>query len=167
MNLLSASMWIKGGNSVWGNGTHAPDDQEGTRHTHGHFFSFRAPTPESVGTSIPPGDNDHPKTISQPHAHPSMQPLDQERKNRQVASETNSHHTLPWQPLPPIPNLETSPGVGNLTADDASNWILEHTPNSWQRMIESNYSYGMERNEKQLKKNNLDHRKWTNPLEIQ
>lgn len=33
-------------------------------------------------------------------------------------------------------------------------------------MLESNYSYGIERDEKQLKKNNQDHRKWSNPLEV-
>ena len=34
-------------------------------------------------------------------------------------------------------------------------------------MIASNYSYGIERDETQLRKNNLDQRKWTNPLEVQ
>ena len=34
-------------------------------------------------------------------------------------------------------------------------------------MIESNYSFGIERDEEQLKRNNFDHRKWSNPLEIQ
>jgi len=33
-------------------------------------------------------------------------------------------------------------------------------------MLYTNYSFGIERNEKQLKKNDQDHRKWTNPLEI-
>jgi phospholipid:diacylglycerol acyltransferase len=32
-------------------------------------------------------------------------------------------------------------------------------------MLESNYSYGIEKDEKQLKKNDKDWRKWTNPLE--
>jgi phospholipid:diacylglycerol acyltransferase len=34
-------------------------------------------------------------------------------------------------------------------------------------MIESNYSYGFESDEAVLKENNGDHRKWTNPLEVQ
>jgi len=34
-------------------------------------------------------------------------------------------------------------------------------------MMASNYSYGLERDVEQLKRNNLDHRKWTNPLEHQ
>lgn len=34
-------------------------------------------------------------------------------------------------------------------------------------MINSNYSFGLERDEKQLKANNRDFRKWTNPLEVQ
>jgi phospholipid:diacylglycerol acyltransferase len=33
-------------------------------------------------------------------------------------------------------------------------------------MIATNYSFGFERDEEVLKKNDLDHRKWTNPLEV-
>jgi len=33
-------------------------------------------------------------------------------------------------------------------------------------MIATNYSYGIERDEEVLKRNDLDHTKWTNPLEI-
>ena len=33
-------------------------------------------------------------------------------------------------------------------------------------MIATNYSYGIEHNEEMLKRNDLDHSKWTNPLEI-
>jgi phospholipid:diacylglycerol acyltransferase len=32
-------------------------------------------------------------------------------------------------------------------------------------MILRNYSYGIERDEEALKRNDLDHTKWTNPLE--
>ncbi|KAG1781897.1 Lecithin:cholesterol acyltransferase-domain-containing protein [Suillus placidus] len=55
----------------------------------------------------------------------------------------------------------------NMTADDASTWILERTPSTFQKMIWTNYSFGIERNEKVLKKNALDPRKWSNPLEVQ
>ena len=34
-------------------------------------------------------------------------------------------------------------------------------------MVASNYSFGLERDEKQLQANNYDFKKWTNPLEIQ
>ena len=34
-------------------------------------------------------------------------------------------------------------------------------------MMENNYSFGIERDVEQLKANNLDFRKWTNPLEVQ
>ncbi|OCB85817.1 Lecithin:cholesterol acyltransferase [Sanghuangporus baumii] len=39
----SASMWIKGGNAIWGNHTHAPDDPDAPNCTasHGQFLSFR------------------------------------------------------------------------------------------------------------------------------
>lgn len=36
-----------------------------------------------------------------------------------------------------------------------------------QKMIWTNYSFGIERNEQVLKKNALDPRKWSNPLEVQ
>lgn len=34
-------------------------------------------------------------------------------------------------------------------------------------MIETNFSFGIERDEAVLKANNADHRKWSNPLEVQ
>jgi phospholipid:diacylglycerol acyltransferase len=37
----------------------------------------------------------------------------------------------------------------------------------FQKMIATNYSYGIERNEKALVANNADHTKWSNPLEVQ
>jgi len=36
-----------------------------------------------------------------------------------------------------------------------------------QKMLWANYSFDIERNEEVLKKNALDPRKWTNPLEVQ
>ncbi|TFK46943.1 Lecithin:cholesterol acyltransferase [Heliocybe sulcata] len=104
----SASMWVKGGDAVWGNHTFAPDDAPDAAHTHGELIAFR----EAL---------------------------------------SNSH------------DLD----VGNMTAEQAGTWVLEHTPTTFQKMMETNYSNGMERDEEQLKKNNLDHRKWSNPLEVQ
>lgn len=37
----SASMWVKGGNAVWGDATFAPDDEELGHHSHGELISFR------------------------------------------------------------------------------------------------------------------------------
>jgi hypothetical protein len=34
-----------------------------------------------------------------------------------------------------------------------------------QKMLATNYSFGIERDEKALKRNDFDHTKWTNPLE--
>ncbi|KAH7102236.1 LACT-domain-containing protein [Auriculariales sp. MPI-PUGE-AT-0066] len=108
----SASMWIKGGSSIWGNVTHAPDDPHGCDgHTHGQFVSFRK-DPDIAGA------------------------------------------------------LPADPDTRNMTAEDVSAWILEHTPTSYQKMVGGNYSYGIERDEAKLKKNDNDHRKWTNPLEV-
>lgn len=108
----SASMWIKGGASVWGDANWAPDDEPGSSHTHGELIAFRQ-------AAVPLSAHD----ITQP--------------------------------------------TRNMTADDASTWILERTPSTFQKMIWTNYSFGIERNEQVLKKNALDPRKWSNPLEVQ
>ncbi|KAF8839429.1 Lecithin:cholesterol acyltransferase [Paxillus ammoniavirescens] len=60
----------------------------------------------------------------------------------------------------------TAEQLSNMTAETAGMWILERTPTSFQKMIWTNYSFGIERDEEVLKRNDLDHRKWTNPLEI-
>lgn len=59
-----------------------------------------------------------------------------------------------------------APGLGNMTVDDVSTWVLEHAPQSYQRMVASNYSYGIERDEARLRANDRDFTKWSNPLEI-
>ncbi|KAF8895699.1 phospholipid/diacylglycerol acyltransferase [Gymnopilus junonius] len=103
----SASMWMKGGNDIWGNATHAPDDDCDATHSHGELIAFR----ETAAF------------------------LDDQ-------------------------------SARNMTVAEASDWILKHTPASFQKMLETNYSYGIERNEDQLRRNNADHRKWSNPLEV-
>nr|GAT57883.1 phospholipid:diacylglycerol acyltransferase [Mycena chlorophos] len=113
----SASMWVKGGETIWG-GTHgAPDDpMDNSTHTHGQLIAFRQAPP-------PPG------------------------------------------------SVSTSDGileeVQNLTAHTASDWILQNTPSSFQKMIATNFSFGIEKDEAKLKANNHDHTKWSNPLEVQ
>jgi phospholipid:diacylglycerol acyltransferase len=37
----SASMWLKGGDAVWGNEIRAPDDDYNATHSHGELISFR------------------------------------------------------------------------------------------------------------------------------
>jgi phospholipid:diacylglycerol acyltransferase len=124
----SASMWLKGGDAVWGNGMQAPDDDHSATHSHGELIAFRQ----------------------------------------------NS-----------IENFDESP-CKNMTADETSDWILKHMPSTFQvrcymlseagqltgshltkKMIATNYSFGIERDERELEKNNHDHRKWSNPLEVQ
>ncbi|EIW80823.1 phospholipid diacylglycerol acyltransferase [Coniophora puteana RWD-64-598 SS2] len=57
-------------------------------------------------------------------------------------------------------------GTRNMTADEASTWILERTPSAFQKMIDTNYSFGIERDEEVLKRNDGDPTKWNNPLEV-
>jgi phospholipid:diacylglycerol acyltransferase len=68
-------MWIKGGNAVWGNGVHAPDDECNAIHSHGQLIAFR----QSQAGIVARGET--------------------------------------WR---------------NMTADEASRWILEHTPSTFQ-----------------------------------
>ncbi|KAH9060542.1 Lecithin:cholesterol acyltransferase-domain-containing protein [Lactarius vividus] len=105
-----ASLWVKGGNAVWGNATHAPDDGEGGHHTYERG--------QTTGTTTAKGLR---------------------------------HNKFPLSK--------------NLTTDEAGPWILRHTPWTFRRMIATNYSYGIERDEEALKRNDIDHTKWTNPLE--
>ncbi|OAX43686.1 Lecithin:cholesterol acyltransferase [Rhizopogon vinicolor AM-OR11-026] len=85
--------------------------------------------------------------------------------------EPGSSHThgelIAFRGVAEAASAQGTPGVKNMTADDASTWILERTPSTFQKMIRTNYSFGIERNEEILKKNALDPRKWTNPLEMQ
>ncbi|GAA5903261.1 hypothetical protein JCM8208_002257 [Rhodotorula glutinis] len=109
----AASMILKGGNSVWGDETGAPDDLNSSTLTGGTLYNFRPET---------------------------------EANNSDVTADT------------------THP---NLTLDDSMSFILEKVPVSYQTMLASNFSFGIERDEEQLVKNNGDHSKWSNPLEVQ
>ncbi|BGP12575.1 hypothetical protein JCM10213_004838 [Rhodosporidiobolus nylandii] len=55
----------------------------------------------------------------------------------------------------------------NLTLNDATSFMLEKVGTPYAQMLQSNFSFGFERNEEQLRKNNDDHTKWSNPLEVQ
>ncbi|KAI5117194.1 hypothetical protein M0805_004964 [Coniferiporia weirii] len=114
----SASMWIKGGDAIWGNHTHAPDDAGNCTQSHGSFLSFRPA--ELLGQDA----------------------SDKRNANKSLTAEAR-----------------------NMTAEEAGTWILEHTPVSFQKMMESNYSCGIERDERKLELNDDDPTKWSNPLE--
>ena len=66
----------KGGNAVWGNRTHAPDDENGASHSHGELIGFKPSQFISV----------------------------------------NSKDDI----------------TGNMTAEEAGAWILQHTPSAFQ-----------------------------------
>ncbi|GAA5897307.1 hypothetical protein JCM6882_001854 [Rhodosporidiobolus microsporus] len=55
----------------------------------------------------------------------------------------------------------------NLTLNDAMSFMLEKVGTPYAQMLASNFSFGLERDEEQLVKNNDDHTKWSNPLEVQ
>ncbi|GJJ11891.1 hypothetical protein Clacol_006129 [Clathrus columnatus] len=99
------SLWLKGGDTIWGNSTWAPDDKHDSPISFGQLVSFR---PEFEGYDPP----------------------------------------------------------SNMSTVEASDFILQQTPQYFRDMMKTNYSIGVERDEKALIKNDGDHRKWSNPLEI-
>lgn len=44
----------QGGNAIWGNGSHAPDDPDNCTQSHGQFFSFRT---TGVQSQVDPESN--------------------------------------------------------------------------------------------------------------
>ncbi|KZV67287.1 LACT-domain-containing protein [Peniophora sp. CONT] len=120
----SASMWIKGGDAIWGNGTHAPDDPDGSMLSHGSLVSFR----EDGGDVSPGIAADNETAINRRFSQPYVSPT-------------------------------------NMTSTQAGAWILEHTPTTFQKMMETNYSNGIEYDEEKLIANDNDPRMWSNPLE--
>ncbi|KAI9604761.1 hypothetical protein H4Q26_002730 [Puccinia striiformis f. sp. tritici PST-130] len=63
--------------------------------------------------------------------------------------------------------LRHSEEKSNLTMSSAYQFLLQQTPPSFQKMLESNFSFGIESDPDRLVANNQDFRKWTNPLEVQ
>lgn len=82
------------------------------------------------------------------------------------AEDTHGHVFSFKQPGVSQDDLNAQTVQSNLTASEAQTWLMQHSPSTFQRMLESNYSNGIERSEEQLKLNNQDPTKWANPLEV-
>ncbi|KAJ3784308.1 phospholipid:diacylglycerol acyltransferase [Lentinula aff. detonsa] len=143
----SASMWIKacssfsGGDAIWGNSTFAPDDPS---EDFDHEIDANDVRKRRSGHT-------HGELISFRHV-----PVSTPRQEGEMDPQTNFR----------LLNEDNGAGVKNMTSEMAGEWILEHTPSSFQKMMATNYSFGMERDEEALNRNDLDHTKWTNPLEV-
>ncbi|RCH82537.1 hypothetical protein CU098_003946, partial [Rhizopus stolonifer] len=55
----------------------------------------------------------------------------------------------------------------NYSVEDSLDLLHQSAAGDFSRMLQTNYSYGITTSKKQLKKNNQDPRKWSNPLESQ
>ena len=60
---------------------------------------------------------------------------------------------------------ETRPSR-KLSVDEVYPWLRMHSDKHFQKMLHSNYSFGIERDPAQIQANNADPTKWTNPLEV-
>ncbi|CAE6380259.1 unnamed protein product [Rhizoctonia solani] len=140
----SASMWIKGGDAVWG--TPAP------------FASSAGPTPTTNQT----------QTQTQAQAETEPAPTYGAPDDPPNASPEDSHaRFFNFRASPPAEHVQSGPGIpGNLSAEQAGNWLLGNVEEKWQKMMALNYSYGFERDPEQLAKNDDDHTKFSNPLEV-
>lgn len=109
------SMLPKGGEVIWGNSTHAPDDPSNT-----------LMTPLSSNETLPEGPKG--ETFG------TFIRLDGTSKK-------------------------------NLTMDESIDYLLERSPDWFSNRVKEQYSFGIARTKKELKRNNQDHLKWSNPLE--
>lgn len=105
-----ASMIPKGGDVIWGNLTHAPDDPTNTLETGNKVIITQGDKSQSFGTFIRFDDK-------------------------------------------------------NLTLDRSIEVLLEQSPDWYSKRVNEQYSFGIEKSIEQLKINNNDHSKWSNPLE--
>lgn len=64
-------------------------------------------------------------------------------------------------------NFRDTEGVTNLTMSEAYDFLLRQTTPTFQKMLETNFSFGIETDPVKLRANNQDFRKWTNPLEVE
>lgn len=134
----SASMVIKGGEAVWGNLTWAPDDLANTTSgdTHGKLYSFKLPD-----VALHQGAGDAATATASPSSGPDDPAFSRH--------DTSTHRQI----------------QSNLSGADAFTWLLQHTPSTFQQMVQSNYSNGIEYDEEQVKRNNQIEKTWANPLE--
>jgi len=66
---------------------------------------------------------------------------------------------MEYQPKPDQ-NVSTK-----LTVSGVHDWLRQNAPKAFENMLATNYSYGFERSARQIRKNNADFTKWSNPLE--
>jgi hypothetical protein len=138
---------------VWGDDSGAPDDPLENTHTHGTFLSFRQGPGNSAADAVDSGDG-----VLGNHTTPTGAAAVLERVG--AAAGVDVH-------LGTRAQRGEASDMRNMTAADVATWILTRTPTAFQRMMEANYSIGIERDEARLVRNNADPTKWTNPLEIQ
>ena len=111
---VSGGACEQGGEAVWGNATHAPDDESDKAHTHGELIAFRrelSPAPPDMDTSPMSGN-----------ASAGTRPVE-------VGSVADGNGSE-----------QGTVSARNMTAEEAGTWILEHTPTSFQVSALSRFS---------------------------
>lgn len=120
------SMMPKGGDAVWGNLTHSPDDPSNTLQTNVSDEDISGPKDETFGKFIR-----------------------YRSRNGQINAKT---------------------GIDLMSQDftmlESIDKLLDVSPDWFLKRIEENYSYGLAKTKEELDKNNHDHLKWSNPLEV-
>lgn len=113
-----ASMFPKGGDTIWGNLTHAPDDPTNTLEVNDTNVEISGSKSDTFGTFI--------------------------RFKKTARNDSD---------------------VEKFTVKQSLDKMLKDAPEWYEKRVKDQYSYGLARTAKELKKNNHDHSKWSNPLE--
>lgn len=79
-------------------------------------------------------------------------------KKKEAAEEDNSNTTE---------KVVDEDVVNNFSVNDSLDLLYQTATPEYTQMLESNYSLGISVSKSELERNNLDHRKWSNPLESQ
>lgn len=117
------SMFPKGGDIIWGNLTHAPDDPTNLLSTD-NGVKLNGPKDQTFGTFI--------------------------RFKKSAANDSSGF-------LPADKNFTIATGI---------EYALDSSPEWFRNRVNEQYSYGLAKTEKELRANNNDHLKWSNPLEF-
>ncbi|GAA5803772.1 hypothetical protein HPULCUR_009256 [Helicostylum pulchrum] len=117
----ASSMLPKGGDTIWGDSNHAPDDEKNSEnHSYGNIVSFT-------------------------------------KKKENITSESSNQ----------TEKVVDDEEVNNHSIENALDLLYQTSNIEYTEMLATNFSFGISVSKKELEKNNLDPRKWSNPLESQ
>lgn len=120
------SMLPRGGDTIWGNLTHAPDDPPNMLSKENEDVDIPRKKNESLGAFV---------------------------RYRAKNLEPNTDGMIPQETL-------------NFTVSSSIDYVLDNSPKWFSDRVKEQYSFGIAKTSKELLKNDQNHLKWSNPLEV-